>query len=223
METTTKAIDTSTSSEKKNEVKIFVVDDDPIYCQAMEHRLRQNPEYKIYCFKTGEECFRHFDLFDPDIVILDYCLNETNANAKNGLEVLKRLKRIKPQLSILMLSGKESLEVATNSIRYGAFEYIVKNESAFIRLQNLINKILNHNHLEKWTKKQGNHLKVVGIMIPLIVAAPFISGFFIPDLAPAITIGLFILMILFFILAEKSENTEWTILSENMRARHFPT
>lgn len=220
METIAKMTETSKSSRKKKEVKIFVVDDDPLYRQAMEYRLSQNPEYKIYSFETGEECFRHFDLLDPDIIILDYCLNETDSNAKNGLEVLRKLKSIKPEISILMLSGKESIEVAASSIRYGAFDYIVKNESAFVRLQNLINKILNNIHLEKWTKKQGNHLKVVGIMIPVIVVAPIVLNFFVPNLAPAITIALFVLLVLFFVIVHKLEKDEWTTLSENMRSNH---
>lgn len=197
-------------------MRIFVVEDDPLYRHAMEYRLKQNPHYKIYPFKTGEECFRHFELLDPDIVILDYCLNETDAHARNGLEVLKRLKNLRPDIAILMLSGKESLEVATNAIRYGAFDYIVKNEGAFVRIQNLINRILNTVNLQKWSKKRGNHLKLIGILMPLVIATPVLSHRFVPDLAPVITVSLFILVVLYFIITQRLEKAEWVTLWEKI-------
>jgi two-component system OmpR family response regulator len=220
MKTTDKKVETLRSSKKNQEVKIFIVDDDPMYRQAIEYRLKQNRDYSIYSFKTGEECFRHFELLDPDIVVLDYCLNDLDPNAKNGLEVLRKLKEIKPELSILMLSGKENFDVATSSIKHGAFDYIVKNESAFIRLQNLINKIRNNISLERWARRKGNHLKLIGILTLLVVIGPILSNYFIPSLAPAITIGLFILLIFFFAIVNRLEKNEWMSLLDNMRSDH---
>ncbi|MBI2271153.1 MAG: response regulator [Bacteroidetes bacterium] len=180
METQTLTVKTSVPSKKK-EVKIFVVDDDPMYRQALEHRFRNYPGYRVYSFKTGEECFKHIHVIDPDIIILDYSLNKSTPNAMNGVEILKRLKNIKPQIPVLMLSGQENITIATNCIKYGAFDYIIKSESAFVRLQHLITRILDKIKLQQEMKEQELFGKVITISVILAMLVPIGTSYFIPN------------------------------------------
>ena len=62
---------------------------------------------------------------------------------------LMKLKERYPQVPVIFLSGQEKTEIATNTMKYGAWDYIVKNDSAFHRLEIHINNILGHVDLKK--------------------------------------------------------------------------
>lgn len=194
-------------ADSRKEVKICIVDDDTMYRKVLEHQLKDHPEYKIYSFKSGEDCFRNFKIIDPDIVILDYQLNESDPRAMNGLETLKSLKGIKPEISVLMVSGQASFDVVGDSIKYGAFGYIVKNENASKKLDNSIGNILRQVNLKKnnsEVKSYFNMLMSVGV---LIITLPAVLQYYTPSWASWITIGLFTA---YFILVTIVTNTKFS-------------
>jgi DNA-binding NarL/FixJ family response regulator len=79
-----------------------------------------------------------------EIVILDYHLNTKSPNAMNGLDVLKKIKEINSEIIVLMLSVDDKLKIATECIAFGAYEYVVKSETSFIRIQNILKNLI-HN------------------------------------------------------------------------------
>jgi DNA-binding NtrC family response regulator len=86
------------------------------------------------------------------------------------LQVLKRIKEKFPEVPVIFLSGQEKAEIAANTMKYGAWDYVVKNESAFHRIEILVNNILGHVELKKnlGTQKFFNRL-LAFIVIALIV------------------------------------------------------
>lgn len=118
---------------------VFIVDDDEIYLDTLEQNLKKSSDSSMIFkrFPTGEKCLEAIDE-KPDIVILDYYLNSKNEKAMNGMEALKRIKSLYPDIQVLMLSGQDSLEVAVNCIKNGANDYIVKSETAFVRATHLV-------------------------------------------------------------------------------------
>ena len=46
----------------------------------------------------------------------------------NGIDILKKIKRFNPNIIVLFISGQEVIQVAVNSLKYGAFDYIVKKD-----------------------------------------------------------------------------------------------
>jgi DNA-binding NtrC family response regulator len=56
----------------------------------------------------------------------------------NGLKVLKEIKSVAKDCVVIMLSGQDKLQVAIDSVKNGAYEYIAKSESAFVRIQNAL-------------------------------------------------------------------------------------
>lgn len=142
METSTTLIKKISVSSQKNEFIIFLVDNDQIYCKLFKQWFRKSPEYKIYTFATGEECIKYHFVLQPDIIILEYSINNLNPIALNGLEILKRVKNSNPQIPVMMLSGQETITIAKQCIDHGAFDYIIKNETAFLQLQFLIKIII---------------------------------------------------------------------------------
>jgi DNA-binding NtrC family response regulator len=70
-------------------------------------------------------------------------------NAINGLETLDRIKSFNPQIPVIMLSSQDKIDVAVNCMKHQAFDYIVKSETAFIRLQKAITTIFHYQKIEK--------------------------------------------------------------------------
>jgi DNA-binding NtrC family response regulator len=132
--------------EKK--ILLFLVDDDALFLKSLEIEFAQNTESAIKTFATGEQCLEGIPL-NPDVVILDYYLNSIDKNAINGLETLDRIKTANPRIPVIMLSSQDKIEVAVNCMKHQAFDYIVKSETAFIRLQKAITTIFHYQKIEK--------------------------------------------------------------------------
>lgn len=133
-------------AEKK--ILLFLVDDDALFLKSLEIEFSDNTESAIETFATGEHCLANLSL-NPDVVILDYHLNSVDKNAINGLETLDRIKTINPLIPVIMLSSQDKIEVAVNCMKHQAFDYIVKSETAFIRLQRAITTIFHYQKIEK--------------------------------------------------------------------------
>jgi two-component system OmpR family response regulator len=130
-----------------NKILLFLVDDDALFLKSLEIEFADNTESVLKTYTTGELCLENISQ-NPDVVILDYHLNSTNKNAINGLETLDRIKKVNQAIPVVMLSSQDKIEVAVNCIKHQAFDYIVKSETAFIRLQKIITTIFHYQKLE---------------------------------------------------------------------------
>jgi two-component system OmpR family response regulator len=131
------------TSIEKPDIHIFLVDDDILYLKLLENQLSGNQKIKITTFRTGEKCLELLSE-NPDVIILDYFLNGNDKTAKNGLEILIKIKQEHPNIQVLMLSAHENVEIALNCIRHDAFNFIVKNDTTFLRLKHSIKQIFSH-------------------------------------------------------------------------------
>lgn len=120
---------------------IFIVDDDPMQASMLQDYLSKYSTITIHVFNSGEECIKNLSL-KPQIIFLDYNFDLAGKDAMDGVEILKEIKRASPDTEVVMFSGQDKIEVAVNSMKYGAFDYIVKNESAFHRSENVIFNII---------------------------------------------------------------------------------
>ena len=114
---------------------IFVVDGNSLYNRLIASHLRLNKFQRIECFLSGEECLENIDK-KPDIVIQDYLMNGIN-----GIEVLKASKKRNPKTEFIFMSGECSFDIAVNTIKSGAYDYVVKDQFAFKKLISSINEI----------------------------------------------------------------------------------
>jgi DNA-binding NtrC family response regulator len=129
-------------------ILIFLVDDNELYLRSLEHKFKLNPDLTIKTFLSGEECVANLSM-KPDVIILDYFLDSEQTGAMDGFKTLVKIKEVSPGSNVIMLSSQESTEVAVNCIKYGAFDYIVKNEQVFYRLKQTIKKIFSIVSVEK--------------------------------------------------------------------------
>jgi len=129
-------------------VKIFLVDDDALFLKLMKAELQQVDDYTIETYLTGEQCIENLH-HDPDVIILDYILNGMDKNAMNGIGALDKIKAYNPDIPVVILSCQDDLDTALNCLNHKAFDYVVKNEVAFIHLKILITSITNFQRMEK--------------------------------------------------------------------------
>jgi two-component system OmpR family response regulator len=127
---------------------LFLVDDDALYLKSLEIDFLELQEFTVNTFATGELCLQNLAL-NPDVIILDYHLNGIDKGAINGLETLDKIKTIQPNTPVVMLSSQDKIDVAINCMRHKALDYVVKSETAFMRLQKIIDSILEFNKIEK--------------------------------------------------------------------------
>jgi len=130
------------SKNTQNKITLFIIDDDIMYLKALEHSIANKiNSLSIYLFQTGEECLQQMKL-KPAIIILDYYLNTKVADAQNGIAVLKQIRKISSKTKVIMLSGQDSLQVADDCMANGAYDYISKSDTSFVRINNLITNIV---------------------------------------------------------------------------------
>jgi len=132
----------------KNRIKIFLVDDDALFLKALEIEFLQHADFLIETFATGELCMENLT-HNPDVIILDYFLDDIQKNAMNGLQTLDKIKAFNPDIPVIMLSSQDKIDVAINCMHHRAFDYVVKSETAFIRLQKIITSIFSYKKMEK--------------------------------------------------------------------------
>ncbi|MHC1690251.1 MAG: response regulator [Bacteroidales bacterium] len=142
------------SNEKK--IKLFLVDDDALYLKVLEIELLQNDNFILETFPTGEMCIANLS-HKPDVIVLDYHLDSLDKNAMNGIQVLDEIKSIDPDIPVVMLSSQDKIEVAINCMHHNAFDYIVKSETAFVRLRKAISTIT---HIKKTEKALNWYMDV---------------------------------------------------------------
>ena len=129
-------------------IKIFLVDDDALFLKSLEIEFLQHADFSIETFATGELCEQHLSQH-PDVIILDYHLNGIDKNAMNGITTLDKIKAFNANIPVVILSSQDKIEVAINCMHHKAFDYVVKSETAFMRLQKIISNIFQYNRMEK--------------------------------------------------------------------------
>src|SRR5690349_24991906 len=133
---------------KQEKIRIFLVDDDAVFLKSLEIQLLDHADFTIEKFPTGERCIEKL-YHNPDVIILDYHLDGTDKSAMNGIEVLDKIKAFNSDFPVVMLSSQDKIEVAVNCLHHRAFDYVVKSETAFLRLQKIITDIFSYKKMEK--------------------------------------------------------------------------
>jgi DNA-binding NtrC family response regulator len=132
----------------ENKITLFLVDDDSVFLKLLEIELLQHADFAIETFLSGELCLENIS-HNPDVIILDYHLDGINKTAMNGLETLDRLKAINADIPVVMLSSQDKIDVAINCMHHNALDYVVKSETAFLRLQKIITTLFSYKKMEK--------------------------------------------------------------------------
>ena len=123
--------------QKQKSIKIFFVDDDRQYMAALTYQLVSNPGLNIRYFPSGEDCIRELHQ-DPDMILLDYFLDGEDEYNAHGLETLVNIKRLKPDVDVVMLSSSTNIELMLNCMDNGAADYVVKTPFTAKRIERYV-------------------------------------------------------------------------------------
>ncbi|MFI5129452.1 MAG: response regulator [Chitinophagales bacterium] len=129
-------------------IKVFLVDDDALFLKSLEIEFLHHTDFAVETFATGELCLKNLSN-PPDVIILDYHLSGIDKNAMNGIETLDKIKSYHPNIPVVMLSSQDKIDVAISCMHHRAFDYVVKSETAFMRLQKNITAFFQYEKIEK--------------------------------------------------------------------------
>ena len=146
--TNTIYVESLEKTNSKNKIKLFLVDDDPVFLRLLEIQFLENDGFVLETFTTGELCIENL-YHKPDIIILDYYLNTVVKNAMTGIETLDVIKKLNVGIPTIILSSQDRIDVAVDCLHHKAVDYVVKNETAFMRLEKIITTILSYKKMEK--------------------------------------------------------------------------
>ncbi|MEM7373638.1 MAG: response regulator [Bacteroidota bacterium] len=127
-------------------LKIFLVDDE-IFCLNLYQQMIHNLGFEdVSTFQNGYRCLEQLDQA-PDVIFLDH-----HMHAIEGFDLLKKIKRRNPDLFVIILSGQESLQLAVDALKFGAFDYLVKGDQEEEKIGKVLQRIMEINRVEKQNK-----------------------------------------------------------------------
>jgi len=148
----------------KSAISIFLVDDDP-FCLELYREVLGNLGYiNVTTFDKSADCLHELTR-QPEVIFLDYQMDNLN-----GIDILKKIKRFNPNIIVLFISGQDAIQVAVNSLKYGAFDYIVKKDFTEDKIKIAMEKV--ELLREMLNRKKGGFLKRA------MAAIGVLSGFF---------------------------------------------
>lgn len=115
--------------------KIFIVEDNRFYGHLLKSEIEKFYTHQVEVFTSGEAFINNMHQ-NPDIVIMDHHLG-----TYQGVDLVKQIKGSHPQSEVILLSGQNKMSVAVNAFKYGAYDYVEKNQRTFQKLELLIKKI----------------------------------------------------------------------------------
>ena len=131
-----------------DKIKLFLVDDDALFLKSLEIDFLDHGNFEIETYSTGELCLGNLTN-KPDVIILDYHLDGIDKNAINGIATLDKIKEFNPEIAVIMLSSQDKIDVAIDCMHHQAFDYVVKSETAFVRLQKIISSLFELRKMKK--------------------------------------------------------------------------
>ncbi len=133
-------------------IKIFIIEDDAIFGKAVKFSLEKNLNYDVTIFTTGKSFLDHLHL-NPDIVSIDYNLPDMK-----GLEILEKVSSYNSEISCIILSGQEDVEVVVQTYKSGAKDYIIKKDNCIVELTNSIQNLSANVSLRKEVEELKNRI-----------------------------------------------------------------
>ncbi|WP_430615713.1 sigma-54-dependent transcriptional regulator [Flavobacterium sp. JP2137] len=141
--------------------KILIIEDEASIRRVLTRILtEENENYSVDEAEDGLAGLEKIQAEDYDLVICDIKMPKMD-----GEEVLVEVKKIKPEISMVMISGHGDLETAVNTMRLGAFDYISKPPD-LNRLLNTVRNALDKKHLvvenKILKKKVSKNYEIIG-------------------------------------------------------------
>jgi two-component system, OmpR family, response regulator len=148
---------------------MYIIDDDAVQREMIKDYMNERYLFTVETFEDGESALQNIDSHFPEIIVLDYYLNANNPKAKDGISILKEIKARSPKSEVVMFSGEDKLEVAMEGMRNGAYDYVVKGESAFNKIEKVIDNLGERHKMEAIQIAQKKTITFLAIALVLTI------------------------------------------------------
>jgi DNA-binding NtrC family response regulator len=106
--------------EEGMKIKILLVDDEREFTDVLAERL-ETRDFEVAKAFSGDEALEILKDLNVDVVVLDVLMP-----GRDGIATLQEMKRMKPNVEVIMLTGHGTVETAVEGMRLGAFDYLMK-------------------------------------------------------------------------------------------------
>lgn len=121
--------------KRKENIKIFIVDDQPVFLQVLSGLLKKAGYSQVQVFGRPEDCLNNLNLY-PDIIFTDY-----NMDGMDGIALLKKIKEYNNEIKVIFTTGTEDIAVAMEAMKSGALDFLLKSNVNKKELNDLFRKI----------------------------------------------------------------------------------
>lgn len=108
------------SPDGEKTIRLLLVDDEEAYVDVLANRLSRRG-FDVTKTYSGTQALQAMRGREFDVAVLDLKMEDMD-----GIEVLKVLKRMDPNMQVIMLTGHGSETAARQGIEFGAFDYLMK-------------------------------------------------------------------------------------------------
>lgn len=151
---------TGDPSKETTRLTITLVDDDPFFLETLKDYLRSKNIKRIESYQSPEAFLALLKSGDHRIIVLDYDFG--NKSTMNGLSVLDAIRKIDPNIPVIMLSAQDDMEIAIDTLERGAVDYILKGlQSTFT---SVLASILKIGELQKAEDSKRNYKSKTNII-----------------------------------------------------------
>lgn len=156
---------------RKNDFLVFVVDNNSSYRKVIIGCLQAIGLSRFQAFDCGEQCFAE-EKSKANLVILDYNLGDGNWN---GIEFMEEYRRKHSESNFLFMSSNTNVDIAVESIRLGALDYILKSKIGLTRLIQRVEKVKDYYNQKRLKKRNWNLLLLVLLICTAFTVAVSIA------------------------------------------------
>ena len=134
-------------------VEILIIDDNSDIRLILDELIK-DAGYKTRLAANFNQALTEIDKKLPDVAIIDVKLDKGD---NDGIQLLDHIKQKNNDIPVIMISGHANIEMAVNSLKSGAFEFIQKPFDKD-RLLNFVNRAVENFNLKKENKNLSNKL-----------------------------------------------------------------
>jgi DNA-binding NtrC family response regulator len=114
---------------------ILIVDDEKEICTVLSDSLSQEG-YRVFTAQNGKTALKLAKKEKPDLILLDIKMP-----IMDGIEVLRRINKMKRKIAVIMITAYGNLETARKAMKLGAYDFVTKPFDLFF-LKSLVKEVL---------------------------------------------------------------------------------
>ncbi|WP_461206291.1 response regulator [Clostridium sp. DL1XJH146] len=124
--------------DKLSNVNVMLIDDHILFVEGLKYMLEISGINIVEYFNNGIEAVKRISEFVPDVILLDIFME-----GLDGIETLKQIKQMKPEIKIIILTTSDEEKNIYKAIKYGASGYFLKSSNSSEIVEAINNVVLN--------------------------------------------------------------------------------